>query len=372
MARHRGWRNPWVRVESLFETQEPSEQFEAFRTRVEERSPRSFDTDVTIGQLAVAAIDDAPGTALRAGKTNKGRPSKDRTEKEFSFIGNKLLQSDNANELLLIARIQGLDADRTRDMIRLVFAAESPRGAALALVGKDPLPGQRSLSRAAKATDAFQRYRMVSVLANLRIKDASGERVLTVEERKNAFDYLMNVKTTADPTWADVAGAIGIDRDDLRGTATPTADGERAAARPPVHVTDRTIRTCKVKALKQWWPSADQDAKNALISVLADGKFDENTPGGDTAQELIESLTDDELTALDTVNVPAGRAAYSVESLNRLTARMLNEELDVHGARMAEFKVAPDWAPPAEPIGAPVGNPAVDRVTKIGAHQTRS
>ena len=367
MARHRGWRNPWVRVESLFEEQEPSEQFEAFRARVEERSPRSFDTDVTIGQLAVAAIDDAPGTALRAGKTNKGRPSKDRAEKEFSFIGNKLMQSDNANELLLIARIQGLGADRTRDMIKLVFAAESPRGAALALVGKDPLPGQRKLPRASKATDAFQRYRMVSVLANLRIKDASGDRVLTVEERQNAFTYLMNVKTTADPTWADVAGAIGVDRDKLRGTATPTADGERAAARPPVHVTDRTIRTCKIKALKQWWPEADRDARNAVVAVLADGKFDEETSGGDAARELIESLSDEELTALDTVNLPAGRAAYSVESLNRLTARMLNEELDVHGARMAEFTVAPDWAPPAEPIGAPVGNPAVDRVTKIVA-----
>ncbi|NLC98224.1 MAG: CRISPR-associated protein [Actinomycetales bacterium] len=372
MARHRGWRNPWVRVESLRVEQDPSEQFEAFRERVEDRATRSLDADATIGQLAVAAIDAKPHLPLRAGKTNKVRPSKDRAEKEFSYIGNKLLQSDNANELLHIARIQGIDAERTREMIQLVFAAESPRGAALALVGKDPLPGQRQLPRASKATDAFQRYRIVSVLANLRIVGANGERPLTVEERKAGFDYLINVKTTADPTWVDVAGALGIDRDKLRGTASPTADGERAAARPPVHVTDRTIRTSKVKTLKQWWPGSDQEAKNAVIAVLADGKFDEASAGGDDARELIESLTDEELTALDTINSPAGRAAYSVDSLNRLTRRMLTEELDVHGARMAEFGVAPDWAPPAEPIGAPVGNPAVDRVTKIVARWLRA
>lgn len=372
MARHRGWRNPWIRIESLFEEQTPSEQFIAFQTRVEDRTQRSFDADVTIGQLAVAAIDETPDLPLRAGKTNKGKPANQRADKPFSYIGTKLLQSDNANELILIARVQNLSDERLREMIRLVFAAESPRGASLALVGKDPLPGQRSLPRAAKATDAFQRYRMASVLANLRISEDGEQRVLTVEERKAAFDYLLGIKTSTDPNWGDVADAIGVDRDELRGTATPTADGERAAARPPVHMTDRIIRNCKVKALKQWWPDADQSAKDAVVAVLTDGKFDESTAGGNEAQELIESLSDDELTALDSINLPAGRAAYSVESLNRLTRRMLNEELDVHGARMAEFDVAPDWAPPAEPIGAPVGNPAVDRVTKIVARWLRA
>ncbi len=367
MARHRGWRNPWTRVESLMVEQPPSDQFNGFQQRVEERTGQSFDLDATIGQLATAAIDFAPKLPLRAGKTNKGLPASQRSAKEFSFIGTKLLQSDNANELLHIAKVQGLDPTRAREMIQLVFAAESPRGSALGRVGKDPLPGQRALPRAAKATDAFQRYRMVSVLANLRIVTAEGQRPLTVAERTDAFNYLLNVKTASDPSWLDVAGAIGVDRDDLRGTATPTADGERAAARPPVHVTDRVIRTCKVRALKDWWPGADKDAKNAIIAVLADGKFDEESAGGVLAQELIESLSDEELTALDTINVPAGRAAYSVDSLNRLTHRMLTEELDVHGARMAEFGVEPDWAPPAEPIGAPVGNPAVDRVTKIVA-----
>ena len=41
---------------------------------------------------------------------------------------------------------------------------------------------------------------------------------------------------------------------------------------------------------------------------------------------------------------------------------MLSEGVDLHTARRLEFKVSDDWKPAVEPIGAPTGNPAVDRV----------
>lgn len=46
---------------------------------------------------------------------------------------------------------------------------------------------------------------------------------------------------------------------------------------------------------------------------------------------------------------------------------MVSNGVDLHHARMAEFGVTDTWRPPADPIGTPLGNPAVDRVLKIVA-----
>ena len=46
---------------------------------------------------------------------------------------------------------------------------------------------------------------------------------------------------------------------------------------------------------------------------------------------------------------------------------MLATTDDLHAARKQIFGVDDSWSPPAEPIGAPVGNPSVDRTLKIVA-----
>lgn len=350
MARHRGWRNPYSRVESLLSPSEPSEQFDAFRDRVAAKIGSEIVKGATVGQL-VACSAMNPDTRLRG---------------DGGLLGTKLLQSDNANELISIAAVQGLSKDLTDQLILAVFKAESPKGSAEKRVGKDPLPGQRKLARASKGSDAFQRFRIVSILANLRIRVSAGStRVLTVSERQQVLGYLINAKPSADPIWADVADVLKIRREDLTGTAKPTADGDRASARPPVHATDRVFRASKVKALAQWWPSADYESRNALVELLSNSaQPSDDSAGAAEAQELLRLLSDDELTSLDTLHIPSGRAAYSEDSLRRMTARMLASEDDVHTARVHEFGVDDSWVPPAEPIGAPVGNPAVDRVLK--------
>lgn len=362
IARHRGWRNPWVRIESLFEQSTPTKFFEGFRGRVEAETGRYFDWDVTAAELAVAALDHDVSLPLRGGKTANRRQ-----EKTFSFIGTKLEQSDNANEILRIAETQQLSIAQTERILRLVFAAESPRGSSLGRVGKDPLPGQGSKHRAAKASDAFQRYRMASLIANLRILDDGTERPFSVEERNRVFNYLLDVKPGVSPQWLDIAELLDVERSKLRGTATVTSDGERAAARPPVHVTNNNIATCKIKTLKDWWRDGSAEARDAVVAILTDGKFEEETQGGYEARELIESLSDEELVALDTIKLPVGRASYSTNSLTRLTNRILCDGVDLHEARKLEFGVDDKWTPPADPIGTPLGNPAVDRVLKIVA-----
>lgn len=238
MARHRGWRNPYVRASSLYQRSEPSKflvgepgtpktgPLPGFKQRVEQKTGKQFDDEVTIAELAAAAIEFNNRTPLRGGKTEKLRLPRD-----FSYIGGKLLQSDNANEIHAYARTQGLPDDLVHELIDLVFAAESPRGSWKDRVGKDPLNNQ---PRAPKASDAFQRFRVVSTLANIRMKDAGTERRLSREELNAAYTYVLNLKVGDRPNWGDIAEVIGKSRQSMSGVASLDLNGEeRLPLYPP-------------------------------------------------------------------------------------------------------------------------------------------
>lgn len=373
MARHRGWRNPYVGVASLYQKSAPSTFLAGdpgtdghapvlgFRQRVEDTTGVRFADNVTVSELAAAALGHVSRLPLRHGKTERSR-----VEREFSFLGGKLMQSDNANELHAYASAQNLTGDELRRVIDLVFAAESPRGSWVARIGRDPLDNN---PRAPKATDAFQRFRIVSTLANARAKVGGIERRLDRDEVRRAYEYVLNVKVDEQPTWGDIGEAVGLARQSLAGAASLTSDGqERLPARPPVHATDHVMRRVKkLGTLRDFWAAVDSETRDKLVSLLVDGVKDESTPAGVAAWSAFDSLSDDELAECEKLGLPAGRAAYSVESLRRLTQRMLDTGDDLHEARKAVFNVSDDWVPPSEPIGAPVGNPSVDRVLKIVA-----
>lgn len=367
LARHRGWRNPYTHVSVMQRENEPSELFTGFRTRVEEALQSPFPDGVTVAQLAVAALDSDERKPLRMGKAGRARPGKQRSEKAFSFLGGKLMQSDNANEIHAYARVQRLDPSLVRRIIELVFVAVSPRGSHIGKIGKDPFDDQ---PRASKATDAFQRFRIASVLANVRVSGASGPRPLTVGERQGAYSFLVNVKAGEQPTWAEVAKAIELSRSALAGTASLDEEGvERLPLRPPVYVTDHVFRQAPaaLKRIRDWWGTASSQARDALVVLLVDGHIDEASPEGMEAWELLNELSDEEMTSLEKLALPAGRGAYSLRSLHKLTERILSSDCDLHNACKVEFGVDDFWRPPAEPIGAPIGNPSVDRVTKLAA-----
>lgn len=362
MARHRGWRNPYSRVESLHAEAEPSALFNDFRQRVEQRVGREMRPGATVAELSIMALDYAPGTPLRMGKTANSR-----AQKAFSFLGGKLMQSDNANELHAYARMQALPDEVSGTLVEVVFAADSPRGSHVSRIGKDPLDGA---PRAAKATDTFQRFRIVSVLANVRVKARGVSRPLSLEERNRAFDYLVSFRPSEQPTWTGVASLLGLRRGELAGVASLDDDlAERLPLRPPIHVTRQRFLQVPagLKALREWWQSTDSEEKDSLVELLVDGQRDETSRGGVSAWELLHSLSDDELSALDALDLPAGRAAYSIASLRAMTKHMLSSKDDLHLTRKAVFGVDDSWTPPAEPINAPIGHPAVDRVTRIVA-----
>lgn len=349
IARHRGWRNPYTTVKSLYQPEPPSEAFQAVREEISKAIGRSIPESATVGQMVAA-------TSL----------GKHKLRGEGGMLSARLRQSDHAREIIEIARMQRLSADLTRQIIDVVFAAESPKGSAASRVGSDPLqPGEK---RALKATDAFQRYRVAALIGNLRVREASGKRELTIEERRLIFDHLINLKPKEDSTWKKVADILGVDRGRLSGTAELTDDGERAGARPPVHETNRVLLTSPIKSLSAWWSKATPEHQRAMVQALSNSEavqFD--TEAGAAVQVFFVDLDEEEHAKLDRIHLPIGRAAYSENTLLRLTNRMISDGVDLYTARLREFGVAPDWTPPAPAIGERVGNPAVDRTLKIVA-----
>lgn len=350
MIRHRGWRSPYSRVESLLEPASASAQLAALRARVGERVGRTPSADATPAELvAMVAFDH-----------------RQKVRGPDGILGGKLMQSDNVNELRKMWEVQELDPALLTDVIKLVFAAESPRGSAVARVGKDPLPGQAGHLRAAKAHPAFQEFRIASVSANLRVRPkGEAERRLTPEELRTVVEALTSWSEPDAPSWTDISALLGITRSELRGTSVTTADGERASARPPIHHTNRVMAECKIKPLRAWWLSATEDARGAMVDVLVEGdRHSASSADHEEAESFLETLSDEELAKLEEIPLPAGRAAYSVDSLRRLTRSIVDNGSDLTGARISEFGVAPDWTSPAVPIEESVGNPAVDRVLK--------
>ena len=349
IARHRGWRNPYSKVTALYTVAEPSDALVGIQEQCATELGRPIPPTTTVGQLVAS---------MNLGKT--------RLRGEDSLLAARPRQSDNANEIHAIARVQGLSNELVKQIIDHVFAAESPKGSAAERVGKDPL--QPTKKRALKASDAFQLYRIAALIGNLRIRDGKKNRRLTAEETRLIFDYLRSLPAKQEPTWQLVAEQLKIDRGNLVGTAIMTDDGERAGAKPPVHETNRLMESTKIKPLAAWWKSADADARAAMVKALSNAEVDDfDSQAGVQVQEFFFGISDKDHEELDKLHLPIGRAAYSEDTLVRLTKHMIDKGMDLYEARQAEFKIPNDWAPPAPEIGERVGNPAVDRVLKATA-----
>lgn len=373
LARHRGWRSPYERVESLHSKHDDSELFQQLKRRVSDEIGRPVDELSTPAQV-ICEWGLSPAKRLRnAGKTKYGSDSVKNGvsvsgDLKAGILGGKLMQSDNANEIMRIGKMQELPQHLILELIDLVFHAASPVGSASAKTKKDALPGQGKYPRASKANLEFQRFRIVQVVANLRLTESkTGEiRLLTPSEKTKIIDFLMSADETDGITWGDVAELLGVDREQLNGTAQLSPDGERASSFPPINVTQKRIIESEIKPLLTWWQTADFESKNALVQAISNAEvIDEDSPGFKQAELFLSSCGDDILTKLDGIKLPAGRAAYSEDSLKRLSDRMETDSVDLFEARKLEFGVPNDWVPPADPIGEPVGNPSVDRVTKI-------
>lgn len=355
IARHRGWRNSYTSVASLARATYPSKALIKVNERVCEALGTTIGADATQGQLASAYVTDERYT-LQALRGTQG------------LFQGRQYQSDTYHELTRILELQQIDHAQINELTDIVFRVTHPRNGARRnmRVGHDQLPGQESKWRAEIAHPAFQKFRIVAALANLRVRSGRQERKLSADELQRVTHYVLDsALKVEDVEWFDIAEQLGIERDCLTGTAKAVFEGEPALRRPPTDSVSVIIMSSKLTKLKRWWKSANEEDRADLVkfmanSTLAEGEEFEN----DEVDGFLASLTDDDLAKLEELALPSGRAAYSLDSLQRLTDRMLADGCDLHEARKREFGVGDSWAPTPDPIGDPVGNPAVDRVMK--------
>lgn len=366
IARHRGWRNPYSNVESLFMDTGPSEQYEELRSNAERRLGRRIPGNPTPAEIVVHVLDEQ-GETVRL-RTSRHKNKSGEEVARGGLLPIKLMQSDNAAEIRRMFETQRIDDATGRRLLKTVFKASSPKGSAAQRTGRDALAPE--LPRALKASPAFQKYRIMNVLTNLVVSANGSERKLTVAEKQRVFALLSSDKRD-DVTWIDVAEKLGVERNQLQGVGRLTADGEeRISSMPPRNVTVSRIQSARLigKKLAAWWKAASATERETMVEILSNAvDIDRVREDMDysSASAFIDSLDDKELAALDSVDLPSGRAAYSVRTLEQLTERMLNTDDDLHEARKSVFGVGDDWRPPVAAIGTPVGNPSVDRVLKI-------
>ena len=144
IARHRGWRSPWVDINPALMLQDPSIQLQALKKRVYIFTGKTFKDDATIAEVAWGSeLVGAPASCLNLDQIGKRIAGLDEEEYkealaeleafgmaitedgtvvwenkpthiiplrgEGSLLRGKYMQSDNAAELLKIARVQEID-----------------------------------------------------------------------------------------------------------------------------------------------------------------------------------------------------------------------------------------------------------------------
>lgn len=380
IGHHRGARNPWIKLDVFLRAEYvPSAAMLDLTAAAREQDPELPEQPTQ----AVALTAFGPLEGLRARSTAPSRGEKNKKDrKELTsddvkalekkhtaerLLGGRFMAADFLHELRVIADTQGMPFDEGSvlgGVARVIFAMGDPAKAAQERVGKDPL--NPVLTRAAKHDEAFQSYRILGVLTNLRIAQHDGDgRSFTGDELTAAHDLLMTWEGESAPTWQDVADRVGVPSTALSGMNKLTLDGEPVSGgRAPHNTTHRSVMANEsVPALvKKWWADADAMHREVFVAMFANTAISDDTAVADIEQ-VLSRLSVKQRDELDQkMKFESGRVAYSSDTCARLARRMLNEGVDTYTARTNEYGTPEGWEPPAPRIGEPTGNPAVDRV----------
>jgi len=345
MARHRGWRNPWLPMHTLWKAKAPSEGLREAVQNAKDRFGVTLDPG-TLGQLGALLLREPKLRMHPKKRTKKG------TKQETSLLSSRARQEDVLWELRLIAEKQGVTDEALRELADAIFG-QYPVRVPEERIGRDPFdPAQL---RAPVASLEFQEFRIRDKVANLRIREGRSIRRLTLDECQQVVEALMGSDERL--TWAEVALDV-LKLSDERSLVIP--DGQGYSTRAPRDDTTAAIKALfakKGKALKQtrrWWAEASRTERTALVHLLTDH-------AGDHELDVALQIPKEELEELASVSLPSGRAAYGRGTLQQLNDAMADSELDRHGAIKDCFGVDDDWRPPLPGLDEPTGQPTVDR-----------
>lgn len=346
MARHRGWRNPWWSFSQLEEaSQEPSETFGRILERAQHEWSERVSDNATLGMLGALAANN---NILLRPRRYEHNPKTGKNAEKLNVRGqepillDKVRQEDVLAELRRICKVQGIE-DQYPELAHAVFTQVRPY-VPTERVGKDPL--QPMKIRASRASLEFQEFRIRDAVANLRIRVGGSERrPLTEEEYDRAVDYLMEYSDTTPPTWGEVADELEIAENTL---IAPVIDDVRLNVAP--YDRSSAIVEAKLKRktqARQWWDDdANLDLRSQLILLVSDATDDTARVAENSGLlEVFESWSDEEKQTLQDLKFDSGRAAYSIDTLNKLNAYMhehrvvcmklgrMFSEFPIHGAR---------------------------------------
>ena len=289
-------------------------------------------------------------------RTSRTAPVKDKeiedtakAELDSRLITTPLRRSDIIREWNTISRVQQLDTDFSRRIADILVFQESPRKAADGLAGVDELPGSGyGTPRAPKGMLAFQEYRIVTTVSNLSLNG----KPLTCTQIGIVFDFLNScVKSgTESPTWTDVKSLLG--------GGTLTGYGDR---KPPINTTHAAMSslTGDGKAIATFWVSSDYSARSSLVDAVM-GVRDLDPVTDTDVIDFIETLSEEQVLALESVSLESGRAAHCVDNLTSITEHILRTGSNLHDARKVLFGISDSWKPSPPELGTLTGNPTVD------------
>jgi CRISPR-associated endonuclease Csn1 len=413
--------------------------------------PQSWDDQPFVSQIACSLLSGENTSRKPQDIALRRNPEKSHGDTLDVRLG-KLGQEDNFAEILAIFAMQHVpeseisplligekkypverSGKKWTNTLGGVFSSVNPRdvGAAAEFIAHDDLPGQERFVRASRASLAFQKYRIVAALQNLRINNnhLSSEQLTILlygrddekgRHRNGLFELTSQEIDTI--SWQHLSSLLNIDRGRLQGMGKPITyreynsvtthwetrelDESVSALIPPTITTEALMSSSKIPAISQLWTDLSRDehstvtdlaykasiTKERLIDSLQNSGRSKTTSeieknADDEIDELIATqLNEEELNALEKLGMqlPHGRAAYSVDSLQKLTSTMIECNVDLHAARGIAFfgwdpnipagtdrdndrkREANDkWSPQASPLDEATGSPAVDRTLKI-------
>lgn len=363
IARHRGWRNPWLTWDAFSALPVPSTQHKKNVDAARERFGRALPDDFTVGQLG--ALGSHPTIVTRP-RTSKH--SRTQTKGDLPIFEHKVLQEDQLAEVKRYWAIQELPESHRDQLIQVVFHQEKP-WVPQENVGKDELPGMTQFYRAPRASLEFQEFRIRTAVANLRIREGSRTRQLEAKEHDTATELLLTWHKehlpTDTPVWADVAKALGVSPRALKTNAMDDIVGNNPPINRTLDLLEYGIEQLPAKAkkpIKKWFEEADADLIRAFVSWLIDTTDGQEELFAQTGLDAIVTEWDETaLEKLASIELENGRAAYSTESLRRLNARMAKHREGLHAARKAEFGVDDTWQPTPPSLDERTEHPTVDQ-----------
>ena len=370
IARHRGWRNPYSKVDTLMLEHEPSDRMQGLKDRVEARTGLEFSDDATQGELVAALLEYDRNVTVR-GFVRKGG----KATKELGVLQGKYMQHDLVCELRKVCVKQKVSDEVFRQLVSTIFFSQEPQADKKGQrdrVGIDELQlavdPQAVELRAERAHPAFQKFKIVATLANMRIhEEGVGERALRADELNTVTAYLLEKSGDGIPAWEEVAAQLGVPRHMLRGASRAALETGGGLRYPPFDETTARVTESEIGWLVDWWMQADDESRGHMIDEISNGCGSEtNDIEDEEVIELISSATAEDVAKLELLakKLPPGRAAYSLKTLREVTSMILETGDDLSRVIERLYGVEPGWVPTPAPIEAPVGNPSVDRVVK--------